>query len=335
MNRKAIIVVAALAAFIVVISGTCFLQAGSSPAPAGCETIRVGMPALEQGALIYIAEEQGIFDKNGLHVLVADGYPDGTGPVRDMTEGTLDFSVSAEYPVIASIFDGENISIVATIDKYQNEMLIGRRDHGIAAVSDLRGRKIGLPRGTILEFFLGMLLARNGMHISDVTLVNVGAPDGAVAIESGEVDAVMTFQPHAGRILDLLGDNAISWPGQSDQLLYGVLAARSDWIRDHQDQTGRFLLSLEEARQYSLTHPDEVKETVGRRMNVTGEYVDEVWPDHQFTLSLEQSLLLAMNDEGRWMTGNNMTPGSGVPDFRNNIWTDSLCAIAPRAVNIG
>ena len=65
-----------------------------------------------------------------------------------MVLGRLDISVSAEYPVVAQIFNKKNISIIGVIDKYQNEKIIGRRDRGIENVSDLKGKKIGLPKNT-------------------------------------------------------------------------------------------------------------------------------------------------------------------------------------------
>jgi NitT/TauT family transport system substrate-binding protein len=57
-------------------------------------------------------------------------------------------------------------------------------------------------------------------------------------------------------------------------------------------------------------------------------------PEHQFSLSLDQSLITAMEDEGRWMIANNMTNASNVPDLRNYIYEDGLEAVRPGSVNI-
>ena len=105
------------------------------------DSITIGGPALEQSAFIYIAEDQGYFARNGLNVTIRDDYPSGVAPVSDMVSGKLDISVSAEYPVIAQVFNQKDISIIGVIDKYQNEELIGRRDRGIENVSDLEGQK--------------------------------------------------------------------------------------------------------------------------------------------------------------------------------------------------
>jgi hypothetical protein len=59
-----------------------------------------------------------------------------------------------------------------------------------------------------------------------------------------------------------------------------------------------------------------------------------VWPDHQFALSLDQSLVLAMEDEGRWMIDNNLTGEKTIPDFRKYIYTRGLEGVKPDSVNI-
>ncbi|HUH79342.1 MAG TPA: hypothetical protein VLY83_05535 [Methanoregula sp.] len=156
----------------------------------------------------------------------------------------------------------------------------------------------------------------------------------ADALPDGDVDAIMYFQPYVSRILGRLGDDAVTWPGQSDQSLYGVVAARNDWIRSHPGEVGRFLQSLEDAREYSIAHPDETEAIARNHLNVSGEYLASVWPDNQLDLPLDQSLPVAMNDEGRWMIINNLTTEKTLPDFRTYISTADLEKIAPESVNI-
>jgi hypothetical protein len=59
-----------------------------------------------------------------------------------------------------------------------------------------------------------------------------------------------------------------------------------------------------------------------------------VWPDHQFSLSLDQSLVLAMEDEGRWMIDNNLTSEKKLPYFRDHMYTKGLLQVKPETVNI-
>ena len=298
------------------------------------DAIIIGGPALEQSAPIYIAENQGFFVRNGLNVTIRDDYPSGVGPVSDMVSEKLDISVSAEYPVIAQVFNQKNISIIGTIDKYQNEELIGRRDRGIESISDLKGKKVGLPKNTICEFFLGRFLNLHGMSLGDVALVDLPASQSIDAITNGSVDAIIYYQPYVYAIEKRLGDNGMIWQVQSNQLLYGVMSCRNDWAASHGEQINRLLKSLAQAEEYLIDHPGEAKAIVQKRLNFSDAYMATVWPNHQFTLSLDQSLLIAMNDEGRWMINNNLTTRKTVPYFRDYIYTKGLEEIKPESVNI-
>ena len=105
---------------------------------------------------------------------------------------SVDIAGAAEYPVVAKAFQKDNISIIASMGKSDIVYLVGLTDRGIRNISDLKGKKIGLPRGTILEFYLGRFLDLHGMSIRDVTLINLPQGQTTDAIADGSVDAVVT-----------------------------------------------------------------------------------------------------------------------------------------------
>jgi NitT/TauT family transport system substrate-binding protein len=92
--------------------------------------------------------------------------------------------------------------------------------------------------------------------------------------------------------------------------------------------------SLVQAEDYLVTHKNEAKAIVRKRMNFDDAYMEIIWPRYHFALSLDQSLIFAMEDEARWMIKNNLTTEKKVPDFTNYIYLDGLKAIKPEAVNI-
>ena len=63
-------------------------------------------------------------------------------------------------------------------------------------------------------------------------------------------------------------------------------------------------------------------------------FTETLWSENQFSLSLDQSLVTAMEDEARWMIKNNLANEKQVPDFLNYIYEDGLKRIKPEAVNI-
>ena len=71
-----------------------------------------------------------------------------------------------------------------------------------------------------------------------------------------------------------------------------------------------------------------------KRLKLDDAYTATVWSQNQFSLSLDQSLIAAMEDEARWMIKNKLTNEKKVPDFLDYIYEDGLKAIKPEAVSI-
>ena len=66
---------------------------------------------------------------------------------------------------------------------------------------------------------------------------------------------------------------------------------------------------------FVVNHLVEAKAIVKSQMNFSDTYVETVWHQNQFSLSLDQSLILAMEGEARWLISNNLTNATGCPKF--------------------
>jgi NitT/TauT family transport system substrate-binding protein len=60
----------------------------------------------------------------------------------------------------------------------------------------------------------------------------------------------------------------------------------------------------------------------------------EKWFSHQFSLSLDQSLVSTIEDEARWIINNNLTNQTVVPDFLKYMYVNGLNSVKPDSVNI-
>lgn len=287
----------------------------------------------ELAGLIFIAEDRGFFAQNGLNVTV--GYCDtGLACVNSMIDGDAEIAASSEYPVVGIALKQANISVISSIDKYQGQYIVGRKDRGIEHIADLRGKKIGVARGTITEFYLGRFLYLNNINLKDIIFVDIQPSQYSASIGNGSVDAVIIPQVYLNSVEERLDSSAVVWQAQSNQNAFGVLTCRNDWIASHHETINKLLKSLVLAENYALSHPLESKDILQKKLNYTDEYMADVWPKSQFSLSLDQSLVTAMEDEGRWMINNNLTDEKTIPNLRNYMYTKGLEEVKPESVNI-
>ena len=297
------------------------------------EPITIGTLPYEGSALIYIAEKQKLFKANGLDISIKD-YETGLATTDALKKGEVDVAACAEFIIVGRAFQKEKILNIATIAKNLNELIIGRTDKGIKTFTDLKGKKVGVPRKTVAEFYLGRFLELNGMSIKEITLVDLLPSQLQDALAHGDVDAVIAWQPWANQIEKQVLNDKVVWPAQSNQLLYWNVVGRDTWVVDHPEFIKRLLSSLIQAEEYLVRHPNEAGVIVQKRLKYDDTYMAKVWPQQQSSVTLDQSLITAMEDEARWMIKNNLTTEKKVPDFVNHIYIDGLKAIKREAVNI-
>lgn len=297
------------------------------------ETVRLAAPALEQNALIYLAERQGFFARQNLNVVIGD-CESGVTALKRLSAGEADIAAAAEFPVASALCAQSPLAIIASYDRFENDYLIARMDRGIVSPADLKGKRIGVALGTINEFFLGRFLQLHGIDPDGVVLVDVHPGRYAAAIGDGMVDALIAWQPYVRQITVQEGGRVLVWPAQSSQTVYGLLACQRAWADAHPDTVRRFLRALFEAERDLLRNPARAQAVVQARMKYPPHYLTEVWPKHRFALTLDQALIVAMKDEARWLMVSGRTAAPVMPDFTSCVDAGALNAVKPYSVRI-
>ena len=95
-----------------------------------------------------------------------------------------------------------------------------------------------------------------------------------------------------------------------------------------------FLKSLAKAEDCIVANPDESKAFIQQKLNYDNAYMASVWPNYTFSLNLGQPLVIALEDQSRWIISKNLTEGKQTPNFLNYIYFDGLNQAKPEAVSI-
>ncbi len=311
--------------------GGCSQQTGKYTG--SIQTITIGATTQELSSLIWVAEEKGYFEENGLDATVK-AYDTGIETKNALLAGEVDVADTVDFVISGLGFEEADIKVLASINTAIINYIIARRDSGISSLSDLRGKKIGIKRGSSAEYYLGRTLIFNGLSLEDVKLVAIHPPDMPEAIVQGKVDATITWHPHNYHIKNSLGDNAITWSAQAGQDVYWVVFSKVAFIQKYPEKTKRFLNALIQAEEFVRDNSLEAKEIIAKRVNLDLPYIESVWSDFHFVVDLSQSMIIAMEDQARWRMENNLTDKTKVPNYLDYIYYDVLEEVKPEAVGI-
>ncbi len=297
------------------------------------EKISVGATTQELSTLIWIAEEKGYCEENGLDATVK-AYDTGIETKNALLAGEVDVADTVDFVISGLGFEEVDIKVLASINTAIIDYIIARRDRGISSLSDLKGKKIGIKPGSSAEYYLGRTLIFNGLSLEDVELIAIHPPDMPEAIMQGEVDATITWHPHNYHIKNSLGDNAIVWSAQGGQDVYWVVFSKDEFIQKYPEKIKRLLKALIQAEEFVKNNNLEAKEIIARRVNLDLPYIESVWSDFHFVVDLTQSMIIVMEDQARWKIANNLTDKTEVPNYLDYIYFDALEEVKPGAVGI-
>ncbi len=299
------------------------------------EVLQLTLGAYEgdTAALVWIAEEQGYFEAEVLDIEIK-GYEAGKLAVDALLAGEVDIATGAEFVLVRNSFESEELRLLGSIAFFENNELIARRDHAIQDPKDLIDKRIGVTRKSAGEFFLGRFLLFNGLSLQDVTIVDLTPSQIVEAISAGEIDAALTWDPNIFEIKKRLGENEIHWSGQIGQDMYFVILGMEAWVTENELAVERFLKALAQAEDYIRSNNENAMVIIQERFGYDPSYMTYIWAKHQFNMAFPQDLLIAMEDEARWVIENNLTEMSSIPNYLDYVYLEPMLSVSPESVTI-
>jgi ABC-type nitrate/sulfonate/bicarbonate transport system substrate-binding protein len=297
------------------------------------ESITFANLHLQASTLVYIAEDQKFFSDCGLAVTLKE-FDTGSATTNAVLNGDADMATLSEFVMVGNVMQNDSMSILGVMDKTMTIQIVALKSRGISKPADLAGKKIGFGQGSSSEFYLGRYLELNGLSMKSVTAVNLAPAKLEGALAAGDVDAIVGWAPYTLQIVQHFVNDTIVWNAQSSQPVYGLITGNTAWVKTHQEAVTRFWKALAKAQDYLNRHPAESKAIIVKKLNYDPAYLETIWPSLTFSLSLDQSLITAMEDESRWMIQNGLTKVTAVPDFLKVISEDALKSVKPDVVRI-
>ena len=307
-----------------------------SPAPPPTIKLSIALNNTYPGSgLLYLAQANGYFAQQGLDATFLP-YTSGRDALAAALQKRADLATCADIPVMFAALEGAPVAIVATIfTASRANGIVARRDRGIASVTDLNNKTIGVTLKTDGHFVLSAMLARYQASLSDVRIEHLRPQDALAALVSGKVDAISTWEPILSRAAKALGDNAVLFRTEGRFVFDFNLAGDAGWIKSHPDQTRRLLRVLLQAKRYADEHPRQARSIIATAMKLEPGTFDAVGPNYHFVVELNQNLLGMLEDQARWAIQNGLTSQTAtMPNFLHFIDMDALTAVKPDAVTI-
>ena len=299
------------------------------------EKVTLGVESSLLPAAVWIAENKGYFEENGLEITIKE-FDSGKASLVAMLDNDagIDISAAAPTPIMFNSFDREDFYIFSTFAyAYEDIKVIANKDSGIADANDL-GKKIGTLMGSTGEFFTEAFLIYNSISFDDVEMVDVAPSDLPEALNNGQIDAQVIWEPHGTTAKKLLGDRYLRLPSADVyKTTFNFLTMKS-FADENPEILKRFLRAIDKATIFVKNNKEVAQEIIANRLNLQKEDIALHWDEFTFELSLDQSFLINIEDEARWAIKNKLVDATEIPNYLDFIYPDALEAVKPEAVTI-
>lgn len=288
--------------------------------------LTLGVFAADYSLPIFVAEEMGFFKQKGLEVAIRP-YPYGLAALDGMIKGEVEIAATAETPFVFRSFERGDLRVLASIAKVATpQKIITRKGSGIRTLPDLRGRRIGVTRRTVVDFSLSEYLLWKRIPAEEITLIDLPPEKMFKALSAGQVDAVVVWDPYTRQIEDQLGAKASGWPMDIGQDYFWLLAAREDTVQKKSSALKNLLAAMVQADEFIARRPDLARKIL--RHKSTGNFTTIT-----FSLSLDQALIAAMENQARWAVKDRLVAGRK-PNYRELIYLKGLMEVYPVGITV-
>ncbi len=232
-------------------------------------------------APLFIALEKGFFKAKGLDVeIIAPSNPND--PPKLVAAGKADIAISYQHQHQMQVDQGLPLVRIATLIATPLNCLVVLADGDIKSIGDLKGKTIGYSIGGFETALLKVMLEKEGLALSDVTLINVNF-SLSPSLFTGKADGVIgAFRNFELNQMDI--ENRPGRPFYVEE--WGVPAYDELILVANRNALGekklrRFVDALEEGVQYLVNHPDESWKlfVAGERKTLDDELNRRAWRD--------------------------------------------------------
>jgi len=173
--------------------------------------IRIGYQ--KYGTLVLL-KARGTLEKhlarNGIEVQWTE-FPAGPQLLEGLNVGSIDFGTVGEAPPIFAQAAGADIVYVGYEPQAsEGEALIVPKNSPIKNLSDLKGKKIALNKGSNVHYLLVKLLEKAGLKYEQIEPIYLAPADARAAFERGSVDAWVIWEPFLAAAQNQTGARILS-----------------------------------------------------------------------------------------------------------------------------
>jgi ABC-type nitrate/sulfonate/bicarbonate transport system substrate-binding protein len=290
-------------------------------------TIATGVdPAFSQ---FYVAKEGGLFEKNGLDVTINTG-PSGSAMVPFLVNNQVQAAYGSD---LAGVINHQvDPNIVAVADGTYLLRWLSVVGRNVADLDGLKGKKVGIAKGTGSEIFWRRLLEKKNLKEADYKIVDVEAPEMLAATERGDIDGFAVWEPWPTRTLMAVKGTKVLQTAEGIYNNINFVYMNRGWIEGNRDTAVKFMRALVEANDLIEKDRPAAAKMVSKFLKMPLELATELMPKVEFDMDWQPRSLESIQVAVKQLEDQKKLKGPF--DYSKYVYLDLVKAVRPQNVKI-
>jgi sulfonate transport system substrate-binding protein len=264
----------------------------ASGSVASAAEIRLATQPIPQYAPIFVAKHKGFIDEELARIgekAVVKWSSFAAGPPinESFAAGQQDFGFLGDVPAIIGKAAGINTKIIALTSAGPTSLaVIVPTRSGIKSPKDLKGKKIGVVKGSYAHHLLLLVLQKGGLTANDIELINLSQADIATAIIAGNIDAAAVWEPLLTK-LTVQGSVRVLADGTGIKKGVLVIIGTNDFVTRNRAKTKALLRAYERGVVFIKAHPQEAASLIAADVNLPADLLVKVFQKLDYNPSIQ------------------------------------------------
>jgi NitT/TauT family transport system substrate-binding protein len=238
---------------------------GAATPSRALEPMTVGYYGSDATLATFIAKEEGFFEKHGIDATVKQMSGVSTAAPLALVAGSVQV-ISASFPTaVLAAEQGLDVKILAgttvSAPGFHIAALVVQPQLDIKTAKDVEGRTIGVAGiNNFLHVLMVKWLRDNSADPAKVHFIEVGMPQMADLLRSGQIDGATPVEPVTTRLLSGGAGKLVTY--YTDGLPAGTSAyvqmIAGNYAATHQAAVAGFRAALDDGLAWYHAHPDDV-----------------------------------------------------------------------------
>lgn len=247
--------------FALVLTACGSQSSGSGSSAKFTGTIHIASSTWTGYAPLYVATSRNIWKNHGLTV----DFSDVEDPVLRLN--ALKANQLQGMASTVDAFARAQSQGVPAVEVFPIDASVGGdgilAKNSIQSVQDLKGKTVGVNQGSVSEWFLGQVLKKNGLSLSDVHEQNMTSGVAGSTFVAGKIDVAVTWEPWLTKASHTAFGHVLVSSKQYPDLIMDSFAFRKDFIDKYPGTVKDFISAYYEAYNWMKANPDAANTVIG------------------------------------------------------------------------